>query len=63
MEKHVNEPLFRMLMEKITVYVNRLTVKFKSGLEIDVRGKTRERLNALQFQWIARFFVVRQSMV
>lgn len=36
MEKHVNEPLVRMLMEKITVYVNRLTVKFKSGLEIDV---------------------------
>ncbi len=50
-------------MEKITVYVNRLTMKFKSGLEIDVRGKIRERLNALQFQWIARFFVVRQSMV
>lgn len=31
-----DEPLVRRLVEKITVYENRLTVEFKSGLEIDV---------------------------
>ncbi len=42
LEKQVNEPLgydeqlVRRLVEKITVYDDRLTVKFKSGLEIDV---------------------------
>lgn len=42
LEKHVNEPLeydeklVRRLVEKIMVYENRLTVEFKSGLEIDV---------------------------
>lgn len=42
LEKQVNEPLeydeqlVRRLVEKITVYDNRLTVEFKSGLEIDV---------------------------
>lgn len=42
LEKQANEPLgydeqlVRRLMEKITVYDNRLTVEFKSGLEIDM---------------------------
>lgn len=42
LEKQVNEPLaydeqlVRRLVEKITVYEERLTVEFKSGLEIDV---------------------------
>lgn len=31
-----DEQLVRRLVEKITVYGNRLTVEFKSGLEIDV---------------------------
>lgn len=43
LEKQVNEPLaydeqlVRRLVEKITVYEDRLTVEFKSGLEINVR--------------------------
>ncbi len=42
LEKQVNEPLaydeqlVRRLVEKVTVYEDRLTVEFKSGLEIDV---------------------------
>ena len=42
LEGQVNEPLaydeqlVRRLVEKIMVYENRLTVEFKSGLEIDV---------------------------
>ena len=42
LEEQVNDPLaydeqlVRRLVEKITVYENRLTVEFKSGLEIDV---------------------------
>lgn len=42
LEKQVNESLaydkqlVRKLIEKITVYEERLTVEFKSGLEIDV---------------------------
>ena len=42
LEKQVNEPLaydeqlVRRLVEKITVYDDRLTVEFKSGLEIDM---------------------------
>lgn len=42
LEKQVNEPLaydeqlVRRLVEKVTVYMDRLTVEFKSGLEIDV---------------------------
>lgn len=42
LEKQANEPLgydgqlVRRLVEKITVYDDRLTVEFKSGLEIDV---------------------------
>lgn len=42
LEKQANEPLgydeqlVRRLVEKITVYENRLTVEFKSGFEIDV---------------------------
>lgn len=42
LEKQVNEPqaydeqLVRKLVEKITVYEDRLAVEFKSGLEIDV---------------------------
>lgn len=41
LEKQANEPLgydeqlVRRLVEKITVYDNRLTVEFKSGLKID----------------------------
>lgn len=31
-----SETLVRMLIEKITVYDEKLTVEFKSGLEIDV---------------------------
>lgn len=31
-----DERLVRKLIEKVTVYENRLTVEFKSGLEIDV---------------------------
>ncbi len=31
-----DEQLVRRLVEKITVYDDRLTVEFKSGLEIDV---------------------------
>ena len=44
LEKQVNEPLgydehlVRRLVEKITVYDERMTVEFKSGLEIDVEG-------------------------
>ena len=30
------EPLVRRLIEKITVYDEKLTVEFKSGLEVDV---------------------------
>ncbi len=43
LEKQVNEPLVydeqlaRRLVEKITVYEDRLMVEFKSGLEIDVK--------------------------
>lgn len=42
LEKQANEPLgydeqlIRRLVEKIMVYEDRLTVGFKSGLEIDV---------------------------
>lgn len=42
LEKQVNEPLaydeqlVRRLVEKITVYDDRMTVEFKSGLEIDM---------------------------
>ena len=42
LDKQVNETLaydeqlVRRLVEKITVYEDRLTVEFKSGLEIDV---------------------------
>lgn len=42
LEKQVNEPLaydeqlVRRLVEKITVYDDRLTVEFKSGLEVDI---------------------------
>lgn len=42
LEKQANEPLgydeqlVRRLVEKITVYDDRLTVEFKSGLKIDV---------------------------
>lgn len=41
-EKQVNEPLVydeqlvRRLVEKITVYEDRLTVEFRSGLKIEV---------------------------
>ena len=44
LEKQVSEPLeydehlVRRLVEKITVYDERMTVEFKSGLEIDVEG-------------------------
>lgn len=44
MEEQVNEPLaygeqlVRRLVEKITVHEHKLTVEFKSGLKIDVRG-------------------------
>ncbi|MCI8749438.1 MAG: DNA recombinase [Lachnospiraceae bacterium] len=44
LEGQVNEPLaydeqlVRRLVEKITVYENRLMVEFKSGLEINVEG-------------------------
>ena len=31
-----DEKLVRKLIEKVTVYEDRLTVEFKSGLEIDV---------------------------
>ena len=31
-----DEQLVRRLVEKITVYDNKMTVEFKSGLEIDV---------------------------
>lgn len=31
-----SEPLVRRLIEKITVYDEKLTVEFKSGLEVDV---------------------------
>ena len=42
LEKQVNEPLVydeqlvRRLVEKITVYEDRLAVEFKSGLEVNV---------------------------
>ena len=42
LEEQVNEPLaydeqlVRSLVEKITVYEDRLVVEFKSGLEIDI---------------------------
>ena len=31
-----NEQLVRRLIEKVTIYEDKLTVKFKSGIEIDI---------------------------
>jgi len=33
-----NEPLVRRLIEKVTVYEDKFTVEFKSGLTVDVEG-------------------------
>jgi len=32
------EPLVRLLIEKVTVYEDKITVEFKSGLTVDVEG-------------------------
>lgn len=69
LEKQVNEPLaydeqlIQKLVEKITVYEDRLAVQFKSGFEIDLERQNSEMTKCLVVrQWTARFFVVRQSM-
>jgi site-specific DNA recombinase len=34
--EELQKELFRRLIEKITVYDDKLTIKFKSGVEVDV---------------------------
>jgi site-specific DNA recombinase len=34
--EELQKELFRRLIEKITVYDDKLTIEFKSGLEVDV---------------------------
>lgn len=36
--KEYDEPLVRRLIEKVTVFADKFTVEFKSGVTVDVEG-------------------------